>query len=159
MTLTFWLCTCGSHLNCRVCRAQSSTFKAVRLYTITAEREKLKEKLEIILGISISVADGLPQQICQRCARCIRGAAELRAKAHESQGWYLRKKRTKDTAGDDASPNTLQSRPPAKRRLAPRCLDMGTEEDKSVPGKQYVLFNDLSVHITISSFRCSLQYS
>ena len=36
------------------------------------------------LGISISMTDGLPQQICQRCAPYIQAAAEFRVKAHDS---------------------------------------------------------------------------
>ena len=115
-----------------------STRTAVRLFTVIAYREGLQQKLQLILGISISMTDALPQQICQRCARCIRAAAELRVKAHENQDWYLRrKKRTKNTTGDDASPSTVKSRPAAKRTLAPRSLSMckDAEEGESAPGK------------------------
>ena len=113
-------------IECRVCRAQCSRKKALHLFSTSGIKENLKEKLEVILDITICMVDGLPQRICQRCARCVRGALELREKAKESQIWYRhqRNKRAKDSSGDGASPHTIHSQPPSKRALTPRRLQM-----------------------------------
>lgn len=116
-------------LPCRLCSSLEFREKAIRLFG--SKGEEWRGKLSEILNISIgSRRDGLPQQICLKCARCVNAAYDLKRKAHDNILHQLQQshKRANSTATNsvDLSPETVQLLPSEKRpTTVRRRLDLG----------------------------------
>ena len=106
---------------------------AVSLFSHTAVQQRLPDRIMDLLDVPVTQADGLPGHICRKCKRKLERlekAEELESFRSDAKNTYstfaLKRnelKRTKETSSSiGVSPNTLKSRPPAKK-LTRRHLD------------------------------------
>ena len=107
---------------------------AVSLFSNTAVQQRLPDRITDLLDVPVTQADGLPGHICRKCKRKLerleKAAEELESFRCDAKNTYstfaLKRnelKRTKETSSSiGVSPDTLKSRPPAKK-LTRRHLD------------------------------------
>ena len=100
---------------------------AVSLFSHTAKQQRLSGRITDLLDVPVTQADGLPEHICRKCKRKLerleKAAEELESFRSEAKNTYsilsLKRnelKRTKETSSSiGVSPDTLRSRPPAKK--------------------------------------------
>ena len=129
----------ASQLSCRVCCIITG-IKANRyrqLFATKAVYDDLPGRLSRIIGLPVSLADGLSSVICNPCIKKLESFEAFQSLArhsHQKQGYQEQipplaapvcapssapvkpaQKRTKDTSGTDASPFTMRSHPASKR--------------------------------------------
>ena len=102
---------------------------AVSLFSHTAKQQRLSGRITDLLDVPVTQADGLPEHICRKCKRKLerleKAAEELESFRSDAKNIYstltLKRnelKRTKETSSSillGVSPDTLRSRPPAKK--------------------------------------------
>ncbi len=114
---------------CRVCLTDVQPKHSTALFSGVGSQHDWLSRLREILGVPVSIDDGLPQSICRSCAGRVetleRKLKSIRQLAYESADKYkamlvrktsVTRKRPKNTCGEvGVSPSTASTRPLAKR--------------------------------------------
>lgn len=121
--------------SCRLCQTMVPSAHAVCLFSIKADKARLRSRISDLLDIPVTEKDGLPEHICEKCRRKLerleKAAEDLVDFWHQAksactvlfgQGRQLkRRKETSSMLG--VSPDTARNRPPSKKPLPRRQLE------------------------------------
>ena len=118
--------------------------------------------------MSVAIDDGLPQHVCMKCVRrvetlekALKDLEEFRSlacKSYDELSLSSSRKRSKDSSGASATPDTIKSRPPAKKSASfysSRRLDFGQEltDITNIQGMIIIviIFASLDMHFLCTS--------